>query len=166
MVDGAFGGVFHRHHAEIGEPRLDLVEHLVDRGERQRAHRVAEVFERGGLRERALGPEETHLERLLLREAGGHDFAEQAQDFFGAQRTLVPLARHAQHLRFAFGPVVVHRVPVDVLGDADLPGELRAIVEQCVDFRVHAVDLRAQTGERVGTLCRTRRLASAFLAWN
>ena len=103
-------------------PRLDLVEHFVDRGERQRAHRVAEVLERRGLRERAFGPEETHLERLLLREAGGHDLAEQAQDFFGAQRTLVPLARHAQHLRLALGPVEVDRVAVGVLGDAGLRG--------------------------------------------
>ena len=95
-----------------------------DRRERQRAHRVAEVLERGGLRERALGPEVTDLERLFLREAGGHDLAEQPQDFLGAQRTLVPLARHAQHLRLALGPVEVDRVAVGVLGDADLAREL------------------------------------------
>ena len=154
MIDRAFGGVLHRHHAEIGEPRLDLVEHLVDRGERQRAHRMAEMLERGGLRERALGPEITHLERLFLREAGGHDLAEQPQDFLGAQRTLVPLARHAQHLRLALGAVEVDGVAVGVLGDADLARELRAVVEQRVDARIHAVDLRAQRGERVGSLCR------------
>ena len=59
VIDRALGGVLHRHDAEIREPRLHLVEHLVHRGQRQRAHRVAEVLERGGLRERALGPEVT-----------------------------------------------------------------------------------------------------------
>ena len=125
-------------------PGLDLVEHLVDRRQRQRAHRVAEVLEHGGLRERALGPEEADLQRLFLREAGGHDLAEQPQDFFVAQRTLVALARHAQHLRFALGAVEIDGVAVGVLGDADLPRELRALVEQRVDLRVDGVDLRAQ----------------------
>ena len=125
MIDGAFGGVLDRHDAEIREPRFDFVEHFVHRRERQRAHRVAEVLERGGLRERALGPEVADLERLFLREAGGHDLAEQPQDFLGAQRTLVPLARHAQHLRLALGPVVVDRVPVGVLGDAGLARQAR-----------------------------------------
>ena len=123
MIDRALGGILHRHHAEIGEPGFDLVEHLVHRRQRQRAHRVAEVLERGGLRERALGPEVADLERLFLREAGRHDLAEQPQDFLGAQRTLVPLARHAQHLRLALGPVEVDRVAVGVLGDADLARE-------------------------------------------
>ena len=45
VVDRALGGVLDRHHAEIGAARLDLVKHLVDGGERQRAHRVTEVIE-------------------------------------------------------------------------------------------------------------------------
>ncbi len=163
VIDGAFGGVLHRHHAEIREPCFDLVEHLVHRGERQRAHRVTEMLERRSLRERALGPQVADLERFFLRQAGRHDLAEQAQDFFGTQRTLVPLTRHAQHLRLAFGPVEVDGVPVGMLGDADLPREHRAVVEQRVDTRVHAVDLRAQVGERLGNLCRGRRPGSAFL---
>ena len=95
----------------------------------------------GGLRERALGPEVADLERLFLREAGGHDLAEQAQDFLGAQRTLVPLARHAQHLRLALRAVEIDGVAVGVLGDADLAREARAVVEQLVDARIHGVDL-------------------------
>jgi hypothetical protein len=36
-------------------------------------------------------------------------------------------------------------VTVRVLGDADLPGEARPVVEQSVDRRVHGVDLSAQS---------------------
>ncbi len=90
------------------------------------------------------GPRKADLERLFLREAGRHDFAEQAQDFFGAQRALVPLAGHAQHLRFALRPVEIDGVAVGVLGDADLAREARAVVEQLVDARIHGVDFTAQ----------------------
>ena len=70
-----------------------------------------------------------------------------AQDFLGAQRTLVPVARHAQHLRLALGAVEVDGVAVGVLGDADLAGELRAVVEQAVDARIDGVYLLAQRVE-------------------
>ena len=60
---------------------LHFVEHLVDRRQRQRAHRMAEVRVHGGLRERAFRAEERDLQRLLLREARGHDLAEQPQHF-------------------------------------------------------------------------------------
>ncbi len=59
----------------------------------ERAHRMAEVLEHRRLRERALGAEKPDLQRLLLRQARRHDFAEQAQDFLVAQRTLVALER-------------------------------------------------------------------------
>ena len=76
-------------------------------GERQRAHRVAEVLEHRLLRERAFGTEERDLERLLLRQARRHDLAEQPHDLFVAQRPLVALERLAQHLRFALRLVEV-----------------------------------------------------------
>ena len=68
------------------------------------------MLEHRGLGERAFGPEECHFERLLLREAGRHDFAEQARDFLVAQRSLVALQRHAQHFSFALRPVEIHRL--------------------------------------------------------
>jgi len=105
---------------------------------------MAEVLERRGLGEGALGAEEADLERLFLREAGGHDFAEQPQDFFRAQRPLVPVARHAQHLGFALGSIEIDRVTVGVLGHPDLARELRALVEQRVNARIDRIDLPAQ----------------------
>src|SRR6187431_932275 len=105
---------------------------------------MAEVLERGRLRERALGPEEGHLEWLFLREAGGHDLAEQAQDLFGAQGPLVPFARHAQHLRLTLRAVEVDRVAIGMLGNADLAREARAVIEQLVDARIHGIDFTAQ----------------------
>ena len=86
MVDRALARILDGHHAEIGDAALDLVKHLVDRGQRQRAHRGAEMLQHGGLGERALGSQECDLERLLLREARGHDLAEQPRDFLVAQR--------------------------------------------------------------------------------
>jgi hypothetical protein len=94
--------------------------------------------------------------RLLLGQAGRHDLAEQPQDLLVAQRTLVPLARHAQHLRLAFRAVEIHGVAVGVLGHAHLARETRAFVQQPVDARVDVIDFRAQASQRVATrwLCR------------
>ena len=49
VVDRTFGGVLDGHDSEIGEPGLDFVKHFVHRGQRQRTHRVPEMFERRGL---------------------------------------------------------------------------------------------------------------------
>ncbi len=113
------------------------------------------------------GPRKADLERLFLREAGGHDFAEQAQDFFGAQRTLVALAGHAQHLRLALRPVEIDGVAIGMLGDADLAREPRAVVEQLVDARIHGVDFTAQFHdvERWRARCGQRAFASPD-AWH
>ena len=81
VIDRALARILDRHHAEIGDAALDFVKHLVDRRQRQRAHRGAEVLEHGRLGESAFGTQERHLERFLLREAGGHDFAEQVARF-------------------------------------------------------------------------------------
>ncbi len=89
-------------------------------GSAQGAHRMPEVLVDRLLRERALRPEEGDFQRLLLREAGGHDLAEQPQDLLVPQRPLVPLERGPQHLRLALRPVEVDRMPVRVLGNADL----------------------------------------------
>ena len=108
-VDGAFARVFDGRDAEIRRARLDLVEYLVDRRHGQRVHRVAEVLEHRRLRERALRSEVRDLERLLLREAGRHQLAEQPHHFFVAQRPFVALDDLAQHLRLALGPIELGR---------------------------------------------------------
>ncbi len=104
-VDGALARVLDRRHAEIRRAAFDLVEHLVDRRHCQRMHGVAEVLEYGGLRERALRPEVCDLQRLLLREAGGHQLAEQPHHLLVAQRPVVALDDFAQHLRLALRSV-------------------------------------------------------------
>ena len=66
---------------------------------------MAEVLEHRRLRERALGPQIRDFQRLFLREARGHQLAEQAHHLLVAQRAVVALDDFAQHLRFALGTV-------------------------------------------------------------
>ena len=70
-------------------------------------HGMAEMLEHRLLGERAFGPEVADLQRLLLREARGHDLAEHVHELFVAERAFVAIDDHAQHLRLALGPVVV-----------------------------------------------------------
>ena len=133
VVDGAFGRVLDRHDAEVGGARFHLVEDFLDRRQRQRPHRVAEILEHRLLRERALRPEVTDLERVLLGEARGHDLAEQPQDLFVPQRAalfLVALQRQTQHLRFAFWTVEIDGVAGLVLRDTDLLCQSGPLVDQ------------------------------------
>ena len=143
VIDRAFARILDRHDAEIGDAAFDFVKHLVDRRQRQRAHRGAEVLEHGGLGERALRTEECDLERFLLREAGGHDFAEQARDFLIAQRPVIALERLAQHLRLALRTIEIHGLAGCRLGDADQLREARPLVEQGVNARIDGVDALA-----------------------
>jgi hypothetical protein len=91
VVDRAFGGILHGHDTEIRMAGLHFGEYFVDLRKRQRAHRMTELLEHGLLRERAFGPEEAHLQRFLLCQAGRHDFPKQARHFFIAQWPLVAL---------------------------------------------------------------------------
>src|SRR5437879_11307259 len=72
VIDGAFRRVLDRYHAEVGAGRLHLVKHLIDRGQRQRAHGMAEMSEHGGLREGAFGPQKRHLDRKSTRLNSSH----------------------------------------------------------------------------------------------
>ncbi len=143
----ALARILDRHHAEVRDPALHFAKHLVDRRQGQRAHRGSEVLEHGGLGERALGAEKSHLERLLLSETRRHDLAKQARDFLVAQRSAIALERLAQHLRLALGTVEIDRLAARGLRDADLLGEAGALVQQLVDARVDGVDLRADAVE-------------------
>src|SRR6185503_18369511 len=66
VVDGALARVLDRNDAEIGVASLDFVEHLLDRGQRERTDGMSEMLEHGLLREGALGTEIPDLERVLL----------------------------------------------------------------------------------------------------
>src|SRR3546814_13403829 len=74
-LDRALPRVLHRHHAEIRRAGGDFLEHLLDARQRQRPGRMPEVLVHSLLRERALRAEVTDLQRLLLRQASGNDFA-------------------------------------------------------------------------------------------
>ena len=148
VVDRAFGGVLDRHHAEVGVPGLHFFEHFADRRQRQRAHRMTEMLEHRLLRERAFRPEERDLERLLLRQARGHDLAEQPHDFFVAQRSFVafdaPCAAPALRVR------ACRSRPCSGLRRAwtSRPAaRTGALVEQFVDALVDAVDALADRAE-------------------
>ena len=105
------------------------------------------MLEHGGLRESALRTQERHFERLLLREAGRHDFAKQPRDLLVAQRPAIALERLAQHLRFALRTVEIHRLTGRGLRDADQLREARAFVEQRVNARIDGVDAVADIAE-------------------
>ena len=114
---------------------------------------MAEMLVQRLLREGSLRTQEADLQRLLLGQAGRHDFAEQPQQHFVVERALIAVENPAQHLGFAFGPVVVDRGLQRPLGAADLVGPARAFGDQLLDLAVDAVDafthLR-QVGRRRG----------------
>ena len=165
VIDRALAGIFDRDHAEIGDAALDLVEHLVDRRQRQRPHRGAEVLQHGSLGEGAFRTQERHLERFLLRQTGGHDFAKQARDLLVAQRALVALQGLAQHVRFALGTVEIDRLAARGLGDADQLSEARPLVEQLLDARIDRIDALADVARdrRPPAALRVRRSPRLWL---
>ncbi len=141
--DHAFGGVLDGDDAEVHRSGFHLVEHLIHRGQRERPHRMTEVREHRGLRERAFRSQERDLQRLLLRQARGHDLPEQPQQILGAQRPVVALLDHAQYLRFTLGTIEINGGAGSALGDAHLLGEPAAIAQQLLQLLIDGVDLRA-----------------------
>ena len=99
------GGIFHRHHAIIDRAGLDIAEHFVDRSAGFGLCGMAEMLDGGSLAEGAFGTEISHSERFFQRQAGRHDFAEQARHGFAGQRAGIVFLDPAQHLGFAFGAV-------------------------------------------------------------
>src|SRR5262245_15531058 len=110
-----------------------------------------------GLRERSFGTQEPYLQRLFLREARRHDFTEQAQHFLVAQRSLIALESHAQHLCLALRTIVVDRVTILVLGNPGLARQARALADEFMNLRIDGVDAIAQLIEP-----RTRRALRRF----
>ncbi len=73
----------------MGRAGVYLAKHLVDGALRDSFHRMTEMLEHRFLREGALRPEKCHLQRLLQRQACGHDLAKQARHLLFAQRPLI-----------------------------------------------------------------------------
>ena len=94
------------------------------------------------------GPEEADLQRLLLGQAGRHDFAEQAHQHVVRQRAVIAVEHLAQHLRLALRPVVVDGRLERPLGLADLLRPAGAFGDQGLDLPVDAVDALARLGQR------------------
>ena len=125
---------------------------------------MSEVLVHRLLRECAFGPEEADLERLLLGETGGHDFAEEPQDFFVPEwPTLAPVAleRLVQDFGLAFRPVEIDGVPVRVLGNTHLACKACALVDKRVQLGVDGIDALADRLERRRLGCRRGRAPSA-----
>src|SRR5258708_27389068 len=95
-------------------------------------------------------PQERHFERLLLRQAGRHDFAKQPRDLFIAERSLIALERHPQNVGFALGAIEIHGLAGCRFGDADQLGEAGAFVEQRMDSRIDGIDAVADIAESAG----------------
>ena len=118
---------------------------------------MSELLVHRRLRVGALRAEEGDFEWFLLRQAGGHDLAEQPRDLLVAQRAVVTLQRRAQNLRFAFRAVKVHSVTILMLGNANLPGQQRPPVDQFLQLDIERVDLVANARERFPALLLLRR---------
>ena len=147
-LDHALAGVLHRHHAEVGVTGRDLLEHLLDAAQRQAIGGMAEMLVHRLFAEGAFRPQKADLERVFLRQAGRHDFAEQPHHLGVGQRAVVAVHHHAQHVRLALGSVVVDcRQPLTLHPGHFLraPG---ALGDQLLDLAVDAVDAFAHLAQR------------------
>src|SRR3954454_22998299 len=76
VIDRAFRRVLDGNETEFGASGFHFTKHLRNGGERQGSNGMTKVLVHGLLSERAFGPEERNLERLLLRKTRRHDFSE------------------------------------------------------------------------------------------
>lgn len=143
-VDRAFGGVLDRHHADVGLPRLDGAEDLVERHARQLLHRVAEMLQRGLLGKRALRPQVGDGHAALQATAGRDDLGPDRGHAGRRKRAGVELLQPADDLGFALG--AQHRT-VGMGGMLGLAHFLRgagALRKKIQDLRIDGVDAVAQ----------------------
>jgi hypothetical protein len=118
----------------------DFLEHFLDAAERQPVRGMTKMLAHGLFAERAFRAKIADLERILLRQAGGHDFAEQPHHLGIRQRAVVAIHHHAQHVRLAFGTVIVDcRKPL-ALHLGHFPGPVGTLGDQLLDLPVDAVD--------------------------
>ena len=104
---------------------------------------MAEVLVDGRLGKSTFRPQESDLQRLLLRQAGRHDFPEQPQHLFVANRALVAGPYRPQHFRFALGPIVIDGRRQLAFRDADLLRKSRTLIDERLDALVNLVNALA-----------------------
>ncbi|MNT16663.1 hypothetical protein D3C72_1517770 [compost metagenome] len=147
VADRAFGGVFHRHHAEVDGTGRHFAEHFVDGRHRPADHRVAEVLHGRCLGEGAFRAEVGDFQRLFQGQARRHDFAEQPRHLLVVQRPLVALHHALEHGGFTLGAVEHRLLAFRQRGGLDLGhflGATGALADQLEDLLVEAVDANAQ----------------------
>ncbi|MCY1418425.1 hypothetical protein D9M71_339840 [compost metagenome] len=147
VVDRALGGVLHRHHAEVDRTGGHFAKHFVDGGHGGADHRMTEMLERRGLGEGAFRPQVGDLERLLERQAGGHDFAEQPRHFLVVQRTLVALHDVLEDPGLSLGAVEDRLFALGQgshLHAGHVLGAASTLTDQLEDLLVEAIDAQAQ----------------------
>ena len=105
---------------------------------------MAEVFQRSALRESALRAEIGDFQRLLQRQAGRHDFANQTPYLVVAERSLVELLEAADHLGFAIGAEKIDAVVAALAEPAfdfgDLYRAAGALVEELEQLFIEGID--------------------------
>ncbi len=147
VADNALGGIFHRHDAVIRRPGLDLAKHIPDAVQCQGLHRMAELFQRGRLGEGAFRPQVGDGERFFQRQAGRHDFAEQAHHFRVRQGTGIAFPDPAQDDGLALGAVELRVLAGGKLDRRHFPGTACPLADQVLDLLIQAVDAPAQVVE-------------------
>ena len=138
----AFGGVLHRHHAEVGRAGGGGAEHLVDAGAGHAHDRRAEEAQRRLFAEGAGRAEVGHARGRFQRAAGRHDLAPDRRHAVGLQRAGVGGLQAVDHLRLALG--AEHHRAFVLLDLADLQRQAGAAVQQRQQLAVDGVDLLAQ----------------------
>ncbi len=153
FLDLTLGGVFDRHHAEIGAPVLHLLEDRGERSLRRKLDAAAECAARRLMRVGVLRPEIRHPRHVFERAAGGNNFAIDVRDMLGRER---PRIRRDHRLRSPRA-----RAPADIPG-APLLCLMRPISLAC--------DARSESNFRISRLMRSIRtrcdsIESGFHCW-
>jgi hypothetical protein len=142
--DHALGGVLGRHHRELRAAGLAAPERLVDRRDRQRVDRAAEMSAHRLLAEGALGTEVGDADRLLQAAAGRDDLAEHRAHPLPRQNAV--FLRNAQeNLALALG-AVRGRAGLELADPLRLHG---AALDQRGELVVEAVNFPADPFELV-----------------
>ena len=105
---------------------------------------MPEMLERRLLGKGPLRAEISHLDRLLQRQAGRHDLAEQACHFLAVQWPGIAFHHPAQDLSLALRPIehgvrIIRRLDV-----GDLLGAIGALADQPQQFAVDGIDTLPQ----------------------
>ncbi len=91
-----------------------------------------------------------HLDRLLQRQAGGHDLTKQPRHFLAVQRAVVEFHDATQHLGLTLG-TIEHRLRIVLrLGLGHATGTFGALADQAHDIGIELVDALTQPSRSLG----------------